>query len=275
MSAKRLATAMQKGGVGKSTTSINLAGALADDTDHTTTEASDVLLVDADPQGFSTITAGLMDYYTNEEAFSLYDCLTDVEEMVRVEELIFDVSEFDILAAHGQNFILERELWSLPRTHERLGMALDEISDGRYDYILIDTPPNLGPLADGALLAAENVMLASKADRIASFSVGLLLEEIGTLERQFDIDIETVGVTVNQYEQNKITDERIEWFTERVGDENVYTVPDTVAVEGALSQGGSIFNPEYTPDNNHREKKAVSLRDTYDQLAQQVVNHYE
>lgn len=269
----RLATAMQKGGVGKSTTSINLAGALADDTDRTSTDGHDVLLVDADPQGFTTIMFGLTEYYTDGDAFSLYDCLTDIDEFDRVGELIHEFDEFDVLASHGENFMLERELWSLSRTQERLGMALDRLPD-EYDYVIIDSPPNLGPLADGALLAAENVLFASKADKIASFSMNLLMNEIGTLEQEFATTIDSVAAVVNLVEDNNISNERIEWFVENIGEDHLVIVPDTVAIEGALDQGGSVFNPGYAPENRHRREKADDVRDRYDQLAQLVEAHY-
>lgn len=270
----RLAIAMQKGGVGKSTTAINVAGALADATDRTTTADHDVLLVDADPQGFITVTLGMTDYYTDGDAFTLYDVLTDIDEFERVGELVRPHTEFDILPAHGQNFMLERELWSLSRTQERLGMALDRLNSAKYDYVVIDAPPNLGPLADGSLLAAENVLFASKADKIASFSMSLLLSEIETLEKEFGTTISSIGAAVNLVQDNNESQNRTQWFVNNIGEDNLAVIPDTVAIEGAFGQQGSVFNPEYEPQNRHREKKAQEIRDRYDQLGKLVVDHY-
>ena len=267
--ADRLAIAMQKGGVGKSTTAINLSGALA--TAETLAERSDVLLVDADPQGFATITLGSREYYVSGNAVSMYDIMLDFERFGEVNDIIQTHTEFDVLPAHGSNFKLERELWSANRSLERLDMILDEI-DSEYDYIIIDSPPNLGPLADGAILAAENVLFVSRADSIATFSMNLLTQEIGQLEREFECEVGVIGAVVNALTRNKISDERLEWFLDNLGEENTFIVPETVAIEGAFNQNHSVYG--FEPTNHHREEKAEEVRDIYDRLATHVEAHY-
>jgi chromosome partitioning protein len=267
--ADRLAIAMQKGGVGKSTTAINLSGALA--TAETLAEQSDVLLVDADPQGFATITLGSREYYVSGNTVSMYDIMLDFDRFEEVNDIIQTHDEFDVLPAHGSNFKLERELWSANRSLERLDMVLDEI-DSEYDYIVIDSPPNLGPLADGAILAAENVLFVSRADSIATFSMNLLTQEISQLEREFDREVGVVGAVVNALTRNKISDERLEWFLDNLGEENTFIVPETVAIEGAFNQNYSVYG--FEPTNRHREEKAEEVRDIYDRLATRVEAHY-
>lgn len=269
-----IAVSMQKGGTGKSTTSINVSGSLADDTDRTTTAGHHVLLVDSDPQGFVTIMFGMADYYTDEDADTMRDLILDVNRWPEVDNLVrTDHPEVDVLPSHTLNFLLEKELWNESRTQKRLGLLLSNLSHD-YDYILIDSPPNLGPLADGAALAAGNVLYATKADKIASFSMSLLIRELDTLEKEFGVDIQDIGAAVNMVEDNNISKERIEWFRDRLGEENMTIVPDSVAIEGATDQGGSVFNPYYEPENSHRARMAGDLRDRYDQLGQQVVSHF-
>jgi chromosome partitioning protein len=267
--ANRLTVAMQKGGVGKSTTTINVCGALG--YAETLADKHDVLLVDADPQGFATITLGFRSYYVDNDVASLYDIMLDFERFDEVNDIIQSHEEFDVLPAHGSNFKLERELWSANRSLERLDMVLNEI-EREYDYMVIDSPPNLGPLADGALLAAENVLFVSRADSIATFSMNLLTQEIAQLEREFQRDIGIVGAVVNAVTRNKISDERLDWFLENLGEENVFIVPETVAIEGAFNQGHSVYG--FEPSNRHRNKKATEVREIYDRLATHVEGHY-
>lgn len=255
----RIAVAMQKGGVGKSTTTINLAGALAD-------AGHDVLLVDADPQGFATITLGFRDEYVS-DSLSLYRVMTDVDRFEEVNDLLVPHDRFDVLPAHGENFQLERELWSVSRTQERLGMVLDEIETA-YDYVLIDAPPNMGPLAEGSLLGAKNVLFVSKADSIATFSMNLLLKQKEKLEKEYQTSIGIVGAVVNAVSQNKISEQRLDWFLEHIGESNTFIVPETVAIEGAFNQESTVFN--FEPTNRHRAEKADEVRSIYEDLARNV-----
>lgn len=260
-----LAIAQQKGGVGKTVTSINLAGALAD-------RGEDVLLVDVDPQGGATVSLGFEREYLNDD-LSLYDVLTgDISEFDRIIELIHEHSEFDVLTASARNFQYESESYSLPRTQERLSLALEHIPEESYDYILLDCPPNMSSLTDGALLSGD-ALLVSKPSTIATFSLKLLFEEIQTLEDTFATQIGMVGAVVNAVpNRSTIADERLQWFNESFQD-NYITVPETVAIEGALKQGASIYG--FEPTSGHRSEKAVELRERYDELVNMLEEYYE
>lgn len=264
----RIDVGMQKGGVGKTTTSINLAGALAD-------RGHDVLAVDADPQGGLTLKLGHRDTYRGGE-YALYDVLSEMGqlELGDLDELIITGGEFDIVPAHIRNFRLEKHLYSEVRGVEALRIALDRLT-ATYDYIIIDSPPNLGPLADGALLAAENVLFPSHANTIARDSLEILFDEIDTLEDKFDgTSIATVGAVLNEVGRDGVSAEMEAWFIDTFGEEYVFEIPDWVAVEHAIEYRTSVF--AYNPDDAGYAwdaDKTEQLRKKYTDLAIHVEDH--
>ncbi len=261
----RVDVGMQKGGVGKTTTSINLAGALAD-------RGHDVLAVDADPQGGLTLKLGYRDQYREGE-YALYDVLSDIGELTLNDlgELVVHGNEFDIVPSHIRNFRLEKHLYSEARGVEALKLALDR-HDGNYDYVIIDSPPNLGPLADGALLAAENVLFPSHANTIAKDSLEILFDEIDTLEAKFeDVNVSTVGAVLNEVGRDGVSAEMEEWFIDTFSEEYVFQIPDWAAVEHAIEYRTSVF--AYNPDDagySWDMDKTEALRDKYNEIAAHV-----
>ena len=244
----RVAIGMQKGGVGKTTTTINVAGALAE-------KGHDVLAVDADPQGALTLKLGHRDAYrrysdsSDKTAEALVDVLTQDGHMDfdDLGDLVIPDDEFDIVPAHMRNFLAEKSLYTDRRGFESLKLALDR-SDLDYDFVLIDSPPNLGPLADASLLAARNVLFPSQPNVIAQESLKILFDEVETLEDQFAVNISTVGAVLNQVpSQGSIAREMEEWFVDTFGEEHVMEVPDRDAIEHAIEYETSVFG--YDPDD--------------------------
>lgn len=264
----RIAVSMQKGGVGKTTTAINVSGALA-------ARGHDVLAVDADPQGGLTLKLGMRDLYRQGEAdYALYDVLADFGELTLddLDELIVSTSEFDIVPAHIRNFRLEKELYGEARGVETLRLALNRM-DAEYDFIIIDSPPNLGPLSDGSLLAAENVLFPSHPNTIAKDSLEILFDEIETLENKFDTQtITTAGAVLNQVPaQGNVAKRLKEWFVDTFGEGYVFEVPDRDAIEHAIEYRTSIF--EYDPEDHGYpwdEEPQAELKDSYLQIAQHL-----
>jgi chromosome partitioning protein len=244
----RVTIGMQKGGVGKTTTTINTAGALAE-------RGHDVLAIDADPQGALTLKLGHKEQYRrfsdnpNEDAEALIDVLTQDGDMEfdQLDDLIISSGEYDIIPAHMRNFLAEKSLYTDRRGFESLKIALNR-SDIDYDYVLIDSPPNLGPLADAALLAAENVLFPSEPNVIAQESLKILFDEVETLEDQFEVKIRAIGAILNQVPaQGSIAADMQDWFTETFGEDRVLSVPDRDAIEHAIEYETSIY--AYDPDD--------------------------
>lgn len=261
----RLAIAMQKGGVGKTTTTINTAGALAN-------RGHDVLAIDADPQGGLTLKLGMRNHYRNSDR-SLFEVLSDQGTMSLddLDELVVEYDEFDVVPAQLKNFILEKALYTEAGGHESLKKAINRM-ERSYDYVLIDSPPNLGPLSDGALLAAENVLFPSHPNQISQDSIWLLRREIATLEDKFNIDIRSIAAVLNEVPTGESVSMSVQnWFNDTFGEENVFEVGDRAAVEHAIQYRTSLF--AYDPEDagySWDQGPVEELRDTYDQLAQRV-----
>lgn len=239
----RVTIAMQKGGVGKSTTTLNLAGALAD-------RGYDVLVIDADPQGGSTLKMGLREVYRDTETdHTLFDLLSDMGALTYgdLDKLIYELDEFDIVPSNLKNFNLEKYLYSEAGGHEALRTAVDRL-DADYDVILIDSPPNLGPLSDGALIASENVLFPSHPNTIARYSLEILFDEIETIEAKFDkYDIQTLGAVLNEMpSQGSVALDLEKWFNETFGEDYVFEVPDRDVIEHAIEANRTIYT--YDPD---------------------------
>lgn len=260
-----LAIAMQKGGVGKSTTTLNLAGALA-------ARGHDVLAIDGDPQGGLTIKLGHRTYYRNGE-HSLYDVCSDQGDLDidQLDELVRHGEEFDLVPSQLRNFLLEKALYLESGGVMALDRAIDSL-DLDYDYVLVDTPPNLGPLSDGALLATENVVFPSEPNQVSQDSLWLLRREIGTLESKFSVDISSIAAVLNEVPPNEtVSRARRDWFAETFGESNVFEVGDRAVIEHAIEYNTSVYayDPEdagYPWDTGPLEQ----VQDTYDQLAQHV-----
>ncbi|SEL41427.1 ParA family protein [Haloferax larsenii] len=179
---RAVSVSLQKGGVGKTTIAINLADALA-------ARDNDVLLVDLDQQGNATEGVGMKDAYESASP-NIGDVLTD-DDPVDVREVIRDREVFDILPAHVDLDDIEDRvrnstfgvLWVRRR-------IIDPLLDDEYDYIVIDSPPSLGPLSDAALIGSGNVVvpLLMSEPSVSGFE-RMFEQQIGPIRREVDLDI--------------------------------------------------------------------------------------
>ena len=227
----------QKGGVGKTTVSINIAGALNQ-------LGRDVLLVDLDPQGSATEGLGFIDAYDVNPP-SLFDLLTDPSQRKEVESIICSHPEMDVLPSNIDMTAVEPELTLSRRACEQLSLTLEPL-ESEYDFIIVDSPPNLGLLTDNALYATQNVLIPALAESTSKRALELLFDHIESIELEFDIDIEERGVVANRVEPTNEADHMLEWIGEAFSDTPIWEVRKRVDLQRAFSQGGSIFH--YKPD---------------------------
>lgn len=229
----RIAITNQKGGCGKTTDTINIAGALAD-------RGNDVLVVDADPQGYLTMGVGLDDAYTATEP-TFYNAIKNPGDF-NVDELVYAHQEFDVLPANIDMFSLEQELVSAMRGREKLRILLDGVTG--YDFILVDCPPSLGILTDNALLACGNVIIPAEAEDTSIRAMDLLFKQIDSLEENFDGAITERAIVVSNidYPLDGEQEGMIQWFDDNFSDYiPVYEVRNRAAIKRAFNDGVSMF----------------------------------
>ncbi|WP_129115408.1 ParA family protein [Halegenticoccus tardaugens] len=253
-----LAIGMQKGGVGKTTVAVNLTDGLAD-------RGHETLLIDIDPQGYATKSLGLEEAYLADE-LNVADVLLDVKSFDRIDEIVVGRDRFDVLPSHIDAFQLERELWFESRTQERLSMALERL-DHSYDFVVIDTPPNLGPLTDNGILAAQDVLFPGQSRTSSIDALKMLFDQIETLELEYDVPVGMVGAVINQTRNDGMSDQMREWYVEQFGSENVFEIPFRVALQYAWEAEQTIY--EYD------ERDVSDVRDVFDRLVTHIENYYE
>jgi chromosome partitioning protein len=187
--ARIIALANQKGGVGKTTTAVNLATGLA-------ACGKKVLIVDGDPQGNATTGFG---FEQDERSQNLYKVLlgeSDLKETIQATQ----IEGLDLVAADVNLAAAEIELIDFEKREFRLKTALDTVSDG-YDYILIDCPPALGLLTINALVAAQSVLIPLQAEFYALEGLTHLLKTIERIKQAFHPKLEIFGVVLTMVDR--------------------------------------------------------------------------
>lgn len=232
-----IAVSNQKGGVGKTTVAVNVAGALHQ-------RGRDVLLVDLDPQGNATEGLGFADAYDAQPP-SLFDVLTNPDQRSAIGSIVREHAEMDVVPSNVDHHHTEREMTHVRRPTEQLSLALDEVGED-YDYVLIDCPPSLGHLTDNALFASQNVLIPALAESTSKRAVELLFDHITSIERDFEISIRECALVANRVEETNEAAEMTEWFARAFDNTPRFEVRKRVALQRAHSAGGSLF--EHDPE---------------------------
>ena len=208
---KIIAIANQKGGVGKTTTSINLAASLA-------VLEKKVLIIDADPQANATSGSG---FDAKNIKTSIYECL--IEE-TNPNDIILnsDIEGFDLLPSHIDLVGAEIEMLNMPNREKMLKAVVAKI-ENNYDYILIDCSPSLGLITVNALTAADSVIIPVQCEYFALEGLGKLLNTIKIIQSRLNPQLEIEGFVLTMYDSrlrlsNQVVEEVRRHFQQMVFD---------------------------------------------------------
>ena len=231
---KIISVANQKGGVGKTTTTINLSTMLAK-------KGKKVLLIDADPQGNATSGVGAeknVEYSTYDILVSDVDMAQTVEKTM-IKNLLVCPSNINLAGA-------EVELVSMMSREQRLKEKLDEVKD-KFDYILIDCPPSLGLITLNAFTASDSVLIPVQCEYYALEGLGQLLNTINLVKKHLNKTLEIEGALLTMYDaRTNLSNQVVKEVKKYFGDKVYKTViPRNVRLSEAPSYGMPIT--EYDP----------------------------
>ena len=228
-----LAVANQKGGVGKTTTAINLGTALA-------AVGERVLLVDADPQGNASTGLGVARI---DRKVTLYDVLMG-EQPISAAAVKTALPGLDLLPSDPDLSGVEMELHSAPRRSFRLRDALDAVrASGTYTYVLIDCPPSLNLLTVNAMAAADAVFVPLQCEFFALEGLSQLMRTVDLVRGSLNPSLELQGVVLTMYDRRNSLSEQVASDVRAHFGDKVYetVIPRNVRVSEAPSFGKPVL----------------------------------
>lgn len=253
--AQIISVANQKGGVGKTTTTVNLGACLA-------SLGKKVLLVDMDAQGNATSGVGIRKPDVTKD---IYDVLVN-ELPIDEATLITEHENLSIVPATLQLAGAEIELTSMMARESRLKGSLAEVSS-QYDYILIDCPPSLGHLTINSFTASDSILISVQCEYYALEGLSQLLNTVRLVQKHFNPELEIEGVLLTMYDArtnlgNEVVEEVRKYFREKVYET---IIPRNIRLSEAPSHGKPII--DYDPRSRGAE--------VYQALAKEVVSREE
>ncbi len=250
---KILAVANQKGGVGKTTTTVNLTAALG-------SIGKKCLLIDLDPQGNSTSGMGVTKPQLGKSVYVMLLGEIDTHKLITPTEC----KNVDLIGSSMELAGAEIELVGINEREYKLKMALAQVR-AEYDYIIIDCPPSLGLLTINALTAADTVLVPVQCEFYALEGLSSLTQTISRIKRMYNSQLDIEGILLTMYDQRLNLTQGVTAQVNKYFPRQVFktTIPRTVRLPEASSYGQpiSIFD--------RRNKGAVA----YENLAKEIVKN--
>lgn len=242
----------QKGGVGKTTTTLNLGAGLA-------RRGRRVLLIDLDSQGSLSLATGLGDL--EESDLTTYDVLKGADINLSIRHRNYDIIPTDIRLSGA-----DIEFGSVPGREFLLKEALEGLKKD-YDAVLIDCPPSLGVLTLIGLTASDGVIVPNKTDYLALKGLSQLMDTIGVVKRRMNPDLKLVGIVATFFDSRRILDKQSVENLEKYFPGQLFTarISQTTALAESPVNGVDIF--EY----NDRSNGAVQ----YNAIAEELIKREE
>lgn len=248
-----LCIANQKGGVGKTTTAINLGAALVH-------KGLKVLLIDLDPQGHLTEGLGIRDKYL-EASPNMYELLLgEAKRNLSELEVKAESEDLMIIPSHVKLFLAEQGLVMQRGREFKLKGLLDRIQDS-FDWIIIDCPPSLGLLTDNAIYASRRVLVPIQAEDTSIRALEILRDQVQSLEQALGIKVDIFGVLPNMVEDTRLARGILKSLRDSLPLTLSFDVRKRVKLKEAWAQGRSIFS--YDPKSD--------LIPVYTALADQLI----
>ncbi|HMZ45456.1 MAG TPA: AAA family ATPase [Chitinophagaceae bacterium] len=253
--ARIIGVANQKGGVGKTTTAINLAASFA-------VLEFKTLLVDADPQANSTTGVG---FDLHNITTSLYDCMVN---NAKANEVILksDIPNLDLLPSHIDLVGAEIEMINYPNRENVMRLLLDEVKS-KYDFIVIDCSPSLGLITVNSLVAADSVVVPVQCEFFALEGLGKLLNTIKIVQSRLNPELQIEGILMTMYDGRLRLSNQVVSEVRRHFDEMVFST--IIHRNTRLSEAPSVGKPVILYDAD--SKGAVN----YLNLAKEVLQKNE
>ncbi len=245
-----VAIANQKGGVGKTTTAINLSAAL-------TRHGKRILLIDIDPGSHATYALGILAHKLEKTVYSLLKGDASVEEVI-IEILIEDLS-MDFVPSSLELAEAEMILFNTPGREYLLANALSVVT--KYDFIFIDCPPSLGLLTLNSLVAAKEIFIPLQTEFLALQGLSKLFDSIAIVKERLNPELELMGVCATRFDKRKILNrEVVDKINTYFGDK-AYSLPirENISLAESPSHGLTIF--EYSPSSHGAEDYITLAKD--------------